>query len=43
MTEDEMVGWHHQLNGHKFEQTPGEVKDREAWRAVVLGVVKSRT
>ena len=20
MTEDEMVGWHHQLNGHKFEQ-----------------------
>ena len=42
-TEDEMVGWHHQLNGHKFEQTPGEVKDREAWRAVVLGVVKSRT
>ena len=22
-TEDEMAGWHHQLNGHKFEQTPG--------------------
>ena len=21
MTEDEMVGWHHRLNGHKFEQT----------------------
>ena len=21
-TEDEMVGWHHQLNGHEFEQTP---------------------
>ena len=20
MTEDEMVGWHHQLNGHEFEQ-----------------------
>ena len=20
-TEDEMVGWHHQLNGHEFEQT----------------------
>ena len=20
--EEEMVGWHHQLNGHKFEQTP---------------------
>ena len=22
-TEDEMVGWHHWLNGHEFEQTPG--------------------
>ena len=21
-TEDEMVGWHHQLNGHEFEQAP---------------------
>ena len=24
MTEDEMVGWHHRLNGHEFEQTPGD-------------------
>ena len=23
MTEDEMVGWHHQLNGYEFEQAPG--------------------
>ena len=23
MTEDEMVGWHHQLNGHELEQVPG--------------------
>ena len=23
MTEDEMVGWHHQLNRHEFEKTPG--------------------
>ena len=23
MTEDEMVGWHNQLNGHEFEQTVG--------------------
>ena len=23
-TEDEMVGWHHQLNGHEFEQTQGD-------------------
>ena len=24
MTEDEMVRWHHQLNGHEFEQTPAD-------------------
>ena len=24
MTEDKMVGWHHQRNGHEFEQAPGE-------------------
>ena len=23
MTEDEMVGWHHQLDGHEFGWTPG--------------------
>ena len=23
MTEDEMAGWHHRLNGHEFERTPG--------------------
>ena len=23
MTEDEMVGWHHQLDGHEFERAPG--------------------
>ena len=23
MTEDEMAGWHHQLDGHEYEQTPG--------------------
>ena len=27
MTEDEMVGWHHQLNGHEFEQAPGDIND----------------
>ena len=27
-TEDEMVGWHHRLNGHDFEQTPGGSKGR---------------
>jgi len=24
MIEDEMVGWHQQLNGHEFEQAPGD-------------------
>ena len=24
VTEDEVVGWHHRLNGHEFEQTPGD-------------------
>ena len=24
VTDDEMVGWHHRLNGHEFEQTPGD-------------------
>ena len=24
MTEDEMVEWHHRLNGHEFEQAPGD-------------------
>ena len=28
MTEDEMVGWHHSLNGHEFEQALG-VGDRQ--------------
>ena len=37
-TEDEMVGWHHQLNGPEFEQFWEIVKDREAWHAVVHGV-----
>ena len=26
MTEDETVGWHHQFNGHEFEQTLGDGK-----------------
>ena len=28
MTEDEMVGWHHELNAHKFEQAPGEGEEQ---------------
>ena len=37
-----LVGWHHQINDH-FDQAQDMVKDREAWRAAVHGVIKSRT
>jgi len=30
MTEDEMVGWHHQLNGQEFEQAPKVGDGRES-------------
>ena len=43
MIEEEMVGWHHRLNGHEFEQTPGIVKDSEVWCGAVHGVAKSQT
>ena len=42
-TEDEMVGWHHQLDGHGFGWTPGVGDKQEAWHAAVHGVAKSRT
>ena len=31
MTEDKMVGWHHRLNGHEFEQAPGVGDGQESW------------
>ena len=44
MTVDEMVGWHHRLDGHEFEQTPGhsEGKRRLTWCAAVHGITKSQ-
>ena len=39
-TKDEMVVWLHCFSGHEFEQTLGDVKDREAWRDAVHGVAK---
>ena len=33
-----MAGWHHQLNGHEFEQTPGDSEGQGTRRAVVHGV-----
>ena len=38
-TEDKMVGWRHQFNGHKTEQTPGDTEGQ----GQVHGVAKSRT
>ena len=40
MTEDEMIGWHHWLNGHGFGKLRELITDREAWCAVVYGVTK---
>ena len=42
--EDEMVGWHHQLDGHEFEQAHQElVMDREAWCVAFHGASKNQT
>ena len=43
MTKDEIIGWDHQLNGHEFEQTPGDGEGQEVWHAVVHGVTKTQT
>ena len=43
MTEDEMVGWHHRLNGMSWSKLQVLVIDREAWCAVAHGVAKSQT
>ena len=43
MAEDEMVGWHHRLNGHEFEQILEMVMDMETWHSAVHGVAKSWT
>ena len=43
MTEDEMVGWHHRLNGHEFEQAPEDVETQRCLLAAVHVVTKSQT
>ena len=42
-TEDEIIGWHHQLNEHELSKLWKIVKDREACQAAVHGVPKNRT
>ena len=43
MTEDEMAGQHHQLNGLNLRKFQEMVKDREVWRTTVHGVAKNWT
>ena len=41
-TEDETVGWHHRLNGHEFEQTPGDSERQGSLACCSSWVTKSR-
>ena len=42
MTEDEMAGWHHQLNGHEFEQALGVVDGQGSLACFTPGVGSQR-
>ena len=43
MTEDEIAGWHHWLDGHESEQTPGAGDGQGGLHAAIHGVAKSDT
>ena len=49
MTEDEMVGWHHQLNGHEFKQALGDGEGQGSlaccspWGRKESGMIKQLT
>ena len=43
MTEDEMVGWHHQGNAHEFEQALGYGEEQGSLVRCSHGVAKSQT
>ena len=38
-----MVGWHYRLDGHEFEQTPGDGEGQGGLASAVPGVANSRT
>ena len=42
-TEDEMVGWHHWLNGYEFEQTPSDSEGQKPGVLQFMGVARSWT
>ena len=41
MTKVEMVGWYHRLNGHEFEQTPGD-DEGQSQSGVLLSMESQR-
>ena len=43
MTEYEMAGWYHRLDGHELSRLREFVMDREAWSAAIHGVAKNWT
>ena len=42
--EEEVVGWHHRLNGHEFAQTPGDSEGQgsAAWTGVLQSMGSQR-
>ena len=43
MTEDKIVGWHHRLSGHEFDQSPGDGEGQGSLHTAVHVAAKSWT
>ena len=43
MTDDKMIGWHHQINGHEFEQDLGVGNGQGSLAGCIHGVTKIQT